>query len=129
MIDLLDILAGRASETNPATYYADRLSIDLDGLPFDYEVLDPMSYQLRNLFGDVTDRKGKMLAIKTRDAVDFAVGGYVVTEDDSLYTVHAVTVDSSASNKQVMRFIPVPLETVRIVRLMEVEHLNRVRRV
>ena len=128
MIDLLDILAGRASETNPATYYADRLSIDLDGVPFDYEILDPMSYQLRNLFGDITDRTGKMIALKTRDAIDFRVGGYVVTEDDSLYTVDAVTVDTSASNKQVMRFIPVPLETVRIVRLMEVEHLNRVRR-
>ena len=128
MIDLLDILAGRASETNPATYYNDRHSIDLDGVPFDYEILDPMSYQLRNLFGDITDRAGKMIALKTRDAIDFRVGGYVVTEDDSCYTVDAVTVDTTASNKQVMRFIPVPLETVRIVRLMEVEHLNRVRR-
>lgn len=141
MIDLLDILAGRASETNPATYYdnrpdgmytatgaADLFSLDNGGTPFDYEIIDPTSYQLRSLFGDVTDRTGRQMAIKTRDAVDFRVGGFVATDDDILYTVDAVTVDTSASNKQVMRFIPVPLESVRIVRLVEVENLNRVRR-
>lgn len=140
MIDLLDILAGRASETNPATYYdskpdgmylpngtADLFSLENNGVPMDYETLDPMSYQLRTLFGDVTDRTGKMLAIKTRDQIAYKVGGYIATQDGSLYVIDAVTVDTTAAAKQAMRFIPVPLETVYVIRLFEVENINRVR--
>jgi hypothetical protein len=141
MIDLLDILAGRAAETNPATYYESRpnglftpnstldlFSLENDGVPIDYETLDPMSYQLRTLFGDVTDKKGKMLAIKTRDQQNYVVDGYIATQDGSLYVIDAVTVDTSAASKQAMRFIPVPLETVYILRLFEVENTNRTRR-
>lgn len=141
MIDLLDILAGRAVETNPATYYAERpvgmltptstadlFTLGNGGVPIDYETLDPMSYQLRNLFGDVTDSKGKVLAIKTRDQNDYRIGGYVATQDGSLYVIDAMTVDTSAASKQAMRFIPVPLETVYIIRLIEVENIGRVRR-
>lgn len=141
MLDILDILNGRASDTNPATYYerrpdglftpqttADLFSLENNGVPIDYETLDPMSYQLRNLFGDVTDSKGKMLAIKTRDQIDYKIGGYIATQDGSLYVIDAVTVDTSAASKQAMRFIPIPLETVYIIRLFEVENTNRVRR-
>lgn len=140
MLDILDILVGRAAETNPATYYPERpsgafmgqdvdlFSLENNGVPIDYETLDPMSYQLRNLFGEITDSKGKVMAIKTRDQINYKIGGYIATQDGSLYVIDAVTVDTTAASKQAMRFIPIPLETVYIIRMYEVENINRVRR-
>ena len=140
MLDILDVLAGRATETNPATYYPfrpdtlkhasaqnDPFGDEYYGVPIDYEIVDPMSYQLRKLFADITDRKGKMMVIKTRDQEEYKIGGYIETQDGSLYVIDAVTIDTNEASKHAMRFLPIPLESAYIIRLFEVENLKRIR--
>ena len=134
MIDILDILSGRASQTNPATYYPTKPEailyvtqpeelylLDHGGLPIDVEILDPESYSLRQLFSDVTD-KGRYTAVKTRDQNDYKIGGYIAMADGTLYIIDVVTVDKSSASKQAMRFNPLPLGTEFILRLIEVEN-------
>ncbi|MBR3680618.1 MAG: hypothetical protein IKL79_01280 [Clostridia bacterium] len=137
MLDILDILNGRAAETNPATYYPRKpeavifptnekelYALDAEAMPIDVEILDPTSYALRSLFSDITDTSG-YLAVKTRDQVPFRVGGFIATADTRLYIIDAVTVDTSSASKQAMRFNPIPLGTTYILRLMEVENERR----
>ena len=138
MFDILDIVMGRAEQTNPATYYPkkpdallyvtgekDLYSLGNGGMPFDFEMLDPASYAMRQLFSDVTDTSG-YLAVKTVDQLSYRVGGYVATADAKLYIIDAVTVDVSSASKQAMRFNPIPLGTTYILRMMEVENERRV---
>lgn len=138
MLDILDLLSGRAAQTLPATYYAKRpetvlfptteadlYKLDHGGQPIDVEILDPRSYSLRSLFADITDTGG-YLAVKTRDQICYKIGGYIATQDAKLYIIDAVTVDTSAASKQAMRFNPIPLGTEYILRLMEVENERRV---
>lgn len=133
-MDLLDILQGRAAQTNPGTYYeklpealpfftnAADLYKDAAGTPIDYEYVDPTEYHYKSLLGNMIDKDGATTTIKTRDALEYRVGGYIVLADGGLYAIISVTRDTSAASKQAMRFSSIPLDTEYVIRLVQVEN-------
>lgn len=134
MLDLLDILQGRAAQTNPGEYY-ERLPEDIAyptseidlyndvaGVAIDYEHVDPTEYHYRSLLGNLIDKDGATATIKTRDSLDYKVGGYIVLSDGGLYAIVSVTRDVSSAAKQAMRFNAVPLDTEFVLRLVQVEN-------
>lgn len=134
MLDLLDILQGRATQTNPGEYY-ERLpeaitfpTTEADlyneavSVAIDYEHVDPTEYHYRSLLGNLIDKDGATTTIKTRDNLDYKVGGYIVFSDGGLYAIISVTRDVSSASKQAMRFNAVPLDTEFVIRLVQVEN-------
>lgn len=129
-MDVLDIFQGRYYQLNPANYY-DTLPVpqliaqDPSEIPvpepIDFEWVDTREWQYRALIGNLIDRDSANATIKTRDAIDYKVGGYI-TINGRLYTISSVTEDVSASSREARAIMMLPLGTEYVLRLVEIEN-------
>ena len=134
MLDILDILEGRAEQTAPGTYYPDapdsilyptsaaQLGEKSTGYPIDYEYVDPASWSYRTLFSSIMDGASSVIGIKTRDQFDYKVGGYIVLTDGSLCQITAFSKDVRAAQKGALRYGAAPIGTEYVLRLVSVDN-------
>lgn len=138
MLDILDILMGRFSQTNPGTYY-DKIPEAMlytstvqelydatgVGVPMDYEIVDPTEWHYKSLLGNIMDGDGATATIKTCDQLDYKVGGNIITSDGKMYVISSVTRDTRAVPKEAMRIFPIPIGTEFVLRLTEMDNKRR----
>ena len=127
-MDLLDVMTGRFFQTFSGRYYpklppagavktlSDASDV-VDARYFDYEVIDPETYNYRQLLQNLIDKDGAELTIKTGAANDYRIGGYVALSNGNLYTILSITRDVRAASKQAAEFMPIPIGTEYILRL------------
>ena len=133
-MDILDIYNGRFYQTYSGRYFRrlpesitflrsveDLYKVE-DGEDFDYEFVDPTSWNYKKLFGNLTELEYANASIKSRDALDWKVKGYVVLEDGRLYIISFVAEDTMAAEREAARLMPIPVGTEYILRLVEVEN-------
>lgn len=133
MLDLLDILQGRANQTIEATYFTklpeflDILNLtaqDLmeheEGAPIDIEYVNPTEWHYKQIIGNLVDKDGATATVKTRDANGYR-GGYIVF-DGKMYQILSCLEDTSGASREAMRMFPVPLGTEYILRLLEIDN-------
>lgn len=139
MLDLMDFEQGRAEQTLdgkyfrelPEGFYAPENASQLDdmtgGAPMPYEMVDPTSYRYKSLLGNLMDRDGATLTIKTRLRLDYRSESYISAFDGRLYQITAIVDDVNASSAQARRILPLPYYTEYILRLVEVDNPRRIR--
>lgn len=136
-MDILDILEGKYYKTHSGTYYKklpetarfdtpESLYKSEVGVWFDYEIIDPSSWQYRNLLGNLIERDASFTTIKTCEALDFRAGEFIVADTCKLYQIYSVTEDTSAASREAARLLPIPIGTEYLLRLVEVENPRQI---
>lgn len=127
-MDLLDILEGRYNQTYTGRYYAklptpSLLATGAAPVYFDYEIVDPYSYQYTRLLGNIIDTDSASVTIMTRssDISRSAVNKHIALQDGRLYLVTSVTEDPRSISREAARLMIVPRNVDKILRLKEVE--------
>lgn len=117
--DILDLLHEHSQETMTGTYYVTTASNPSTvGIKFDYEQIDPDSWQYRNLFANVIQTNGKICAIKTCDPIDFKVGSFISTLDGEFWVIDSVSKDFSSVPEQAYRFSAEVAGIEKVIRLI-----------
>lgn len=120
--DSLDLFNPRGRFTATATYYHDRPDgPEMSGQKFHYEYVNAYSKSYQRLFANVRADAGET-AIRTDEFCDFRVNGYVVTQDGKEFRIQQVERDYTATPKQVMRLLGVPVSVHYLLRLIEVSN-------
>lgn len=124
MFDLMTILKGRAEFTFTGLYFP---SMPIDstehGISFSYEIVDPEEKHYQMIFGNIDASQGRTLSIKTNDPLTWLVDGFILTQDNVLYTISAVRVDMGNTMKQSARYIRDIVGKEYVLRLVERENL------
>lgn len=124
MFDLLTILKGRAEFTYSGLYYSAMPTDPAEkGIPFDYEIIDPTEKHFQMLMGNIDVSQGRTMAIKSNDPLNWLVDGFVLTQDNVLYTINAVREDLGNSQKQSARYVRDIIGKEYVLRLVERENL------
>lgn len=133
-MDYLDLMLGKYYQTMTGKYFedipightlrtedgaADSRSV---GIPFDYETVNPAEWHYKNLLSNLVEKEAATLTVKTREAIGFRVGSYVLTMDGRLCEITSVTEDVRGAGIEAMRLMPLPLGTEYILRLTEREN-------
>lgn len=132
-MDYLDIITGRFMQTFVGRYYPRLPRAELVSTQeaaynsvaaeyFDYEFIDPESYSYRQLLQNVVDKDGADTTVKSRTALAFRVGGYVLLANGNAYSVTSVSVDTRAASREAARLLPIPAGTEYVLRLTRVEN-------
>lgn len=134
MLDILDILEGRAEQTALGKYFAkfpdsilaantvsDLFNI-VDGYPLDYEYVDPASWSYRALFSSIMDGVSSVIGIKTRDHFDYKIGGFILLTDGTIGQITAITKDVRSAQKEALRHSANPLGEEFVMRLVTVDN-------
>jgi hypothetical protein len=93
------------------------------GIPFDYEIIDPTEKHFQMLMGNIDASQGRTMAIKSNDPLNWLVDGFVLTQDNVLYTINAVREDLGNSQKQSARYVRDIIGKEYVLRLVERENL------
>lgn len=132
-MDILDIYEGRYYKTHSGTYYQ-RLpaptlyttALDLYNLEagtfFDYEVVDPASWEYRNLIGNLVETEAVSTTIKTCEQLEFKPNEFIVLDTGKLFKIYSITEDTSAASREAARLLPIPIGTEYVLRLIEIEN-------
>lgn len=120
---LSEICAKKSTEYLTGTYYKRLPVTSTDkGEPFSYEIVDARSREYRTILGNLVV-EGRVAAIKTRAALDFAEKEYICTQDGQFWQITAmlenVQVDGS---KQALRFFKDTALTEKVIRLIGKEN-------
>ena len=130
-MDFLDICMGRYNQTCTGKYYKmlpDATEITDDagnvpyGIPFDYEYVDVTTRAYKQLIGNLTESEGIVTAIKTREALEWKIGAFIILMDGKLCSVISINEDRSNTGKEAARILPIPLGTEYVLRLTEYEN-------
>lgn len=120
MFDLLSLLQGKGDKTLTGSYYS-RVPIDTKTVSqgFEYELIEPRSRQYQMLTSNLKV-DGNVVVIKTYDANEWIINGYVVLQDGKLYTIESIRDDISNTSKEAFRLEKDIANIDYIVRLYEV---------
>jgi hypothetical protein len=92
------------------------------GIPFDYETLDPTEWHYKQLLQNLIDTEAASVTIKTKTALDWRNNGFIVTMDGRLYRIISVTEDIRATSVEARAIFAVPVGTVYLLRLIEIDN-------
>jgi hypothetical protein len=107
MIDLLTIFDGRYYQTETGTYYEQYPdSLDVEGIPFDYEHINPQEKRYQMIFANVSNNNGIVTAIKTKDPLNWDIDkGYIALQDGTFYSIESVSKDYNSAPKEAFRLL------------------------
>ena len=133
-MDFLDILEGRYYKTHTGRYF-ERLpgtvtyptSIEqiynlVEGQDFDYDIVDPAAWRYKQIIGNLEDSTAADATIKSCEALEWKVKGYVVLDTGRLMLITQVIEDVGAAQREAARLMPIPVGTEYVLRLVEVEN-------
>lgn len=122
IFDSLDLMNPKQKFTAAASYYPETVDDPSDGgQEFNYEYVDAFSHTYKRLFGNIQSTlEAGECAIRTDDQIDFANGGYIVTQDGATFQIIQWQKDFSTVNKQAMRLLGVPVSVQRVIRMVQV---------
>ena len=127
-MDILDILEGRFDKTFTGRYYkklpsASTAKTGESFFYFDYQMVDPYSYQYVKLIGNIVATDAANLTVKTKSSEISrqSVGKHVALQDGRLYLITSVTEDFRTASAEAARLIVVPTGADKIIRLKEVD--------
>lgn len=120
MFDLLTILQGKASKTFTGTYYEEYPdSLDVEGIPFDYEHIDPQEKRYQMLFSNVSNNNAIVTAIKTVDPLNWDIDkGYIALQDGTFYSIESVMKDYNSASKEAFRLVADAVGVEYVIRLV-----------
>jgi hypothetical protein len=120
MIDLLTIFDGRYFQTETGTYYEQYPdSLDVEGVPFDYEHIDPQDKRYQMIFANVSNNNGIITAIKTKDPLNWDIDkGYIALQDGTFYSIESVSKDYNSASKEAFRLLADVTGVEYIIRLV-----------
>lgn len=129
-MDYLDIMQGRYFSTLTGKYYEElpvgglvekgkNPNTRAVGVPMDYETVDPTEWRYRNLITNLVEKEAATLTIKTREALGYKVGSFIITMDGRLCEITSVIQDVRSAQKEALRIFPAPFGTEYIIRLTE----------
>ena len=122
MFDLLDIMAGKGTQTFKGTIYESITGTPSDeGKSFEYEHIEPGSRDFRRLFGNVTASEGFTEHIKTSAPYDFKINTSVRLQNGKWYSVIASTIDYQSVSAQAWRVLEQVAGVEKAIRLVEIE--------
>ncbi len=123
MYDILDVLIPHQDEVFTGTYYEQMPnSPSVNGVPFDYNTVDPTSWHYQALFSQVIVAQSTSAAIKTKEDLKWRVGGYIATQDGRFYELIAAQQDYAAAPRQAFRMLRDAAGTEFVLRLSEKEN-------
>lgn len=123
-MDILDIITGRMEKIFGGTYYS-ILPQDssTEGMPFEYEYVDPKQWNYQRLFANVIGNNVSFTAIKTKTPLKYDTKGFIVLNDGKLYDILSVQQDyNSVDSLEVYRILNVAPGIEYVIRLSE--HTN-----
>ena len=133
-MDALDIFAGRFNTTHTGRYF-ERLPDTVaspttvkelyaleEGRDFDYEIVNPEERQYKMLISNLSDSDGATETIKSLYCLPWKNKAFVLTDDGVLYSIISIIKDTSSAENEAARFMPVPVGTEYILRLIEIEN-------
>ena len=125
-MDYLDIIMGKYPKMQAGKYYEAppgiSLSTDEAGIPFDYEELSPMEKSYKHIIGNLIDKEGAELVIKTHEQIAYNVGAYVEAMDGRLFKITSVIRDNKAASGEAVRLFSTPLSAEFTLALTEVDN-------
>ena len=102
MIDLLTIFDGRYFQTETGTYYEQYPdSLDVEGIPFDYEHIDPQEKRDQMIFANVSNNNG-----------------YIALQDGTFYSIESVSKDYNSAPKEAFRLLADVTGVEYVIRLV-----------
>ena len=134
-MDFLDILQGRYNQTQTGMFYKnipentpaeDGVARDA-AIPFDYEYIDVESRAYKQLISNLTDETAGTTAIKTKEALQWQRGRYVVLMDGGLYRIVGVDTDRTKARREALALFPYPINNEYILRLVEIDNPRGIR--
>ena len=117
VMDLIDILTGKADSTCTGKYFEGKLGEN--GVTFEYEYLDPRLKSYRMLFGNLAGSQAWSATIKTNARIDFKVGAHVKLQDGKTYEINSVDTDMQSAEKQAYRYFAFPAGVYKVIRLSQ----------
>lgn len=122
IFDILDLLAPRAQFSLTGKYYEERPdSPDIGAQEFNYEYVDPFSQSYRRLFANIQGSGGET-AIRTNDQLNYKINGIIITQDGRAFKIIQCETDYQSVPKQAFRYLPVPVGTEFVLRLVKMDN-------
>ena len=135
-MDFLDILEGHYYKTHTGRYYeklpeaityattVEALYELEGGMDFDYEYINPTEWRYKQLISNLTQSDAADAAIKTCEAIDWRVKGFILLDTGRVCQIISVQEDVSAASREAARYMPLPVGTEYVMRLVEVDTTN-----
>jgi hypothetical protein len=132
-MDFLDILEGRYYKTHTGRYYeklpeaityastVEALYELEGGIDFDYEYINPTEWRYKQIINNLSDSTAADAAIKTCEAINFKVKGYIMLDTNRICQIISIQEDVAAAQREAARLMPLPIGTEYIIRMVEVD--------
>ena len=122
MNDILNLLNPKPQYPATGKYYKERpISPDDGAESFNYGYVSTYSNTYRRLFGNMQGNEGQTV-IRTDDQCNFAVHGFIITQDGKAFEILQVETDRQAAPPQAMRLFSTPVSTEYVIRLIAIDN-------
>lgn len=122
--DILDLLNPNIQFTSAGTFYKTRPTNETaDGMPFNYEYVNPYSNTWQRLFDNIQTSDSGEVAIRTHDNLGAEVNkSYFKLADGNMYLAMEIQTDYQAAGKQALRLFGTPVTVEYVIRLIKIQN-------
>lgn len=121
MLDLMDILTGKAEKVCTGKYYENEPE-ESEAISFAYEYMDFNSRTYKMLINRLYAGQACDASIKTNANINFKIDSFIRLQDGNIYTIISVDKDMQSASKQAYRYFIQPAGIEKIIRLTQVEN-------
>ena len=123
MYDLLTLLQGKAELAYSGIYFEKLPTTpDVVGERFDYQIITAEEKHYQMLTGNISASENLSIYIKTNDPLNWRINGYILLQDNTLYTIETCQGDYAMASKPSARYVREILGKEYFMRLIQVEN-------